>query len=421
MSFTTHERLPWASLIENAVVCGGLLARPFKSGPPEPHSPNHYNSLQIVDLFAQNHAVPSSTLHLPCDFRKFTMDRGQDLLVLVRFQGASLKIVLCNLSSGELRLDIAHPIIEFQSSIFGPWASAEILGPSLAVKGRALSIVDWKAERLIVDTHHRSLHGPLAVKLISESHYVLYSCHRDGQNNIPYIQIFEVNNPNLPLVTYLLPSLCLGMGGIEIHSALSSTESPSTLRDDQIPNPAHPQILVISFPMSKGCANHIHLVVLREFFIKAVENLLSGNQIGHVIEWNSWGPQNTRTFWGSFSPRRSLHIHGFKVALVHEILDFNPLEIAKDLALRDPAKKDTLFQKIDKNSRGAKSFDPHRLGDIVTEPSMIEGGRAQFFAEDVITGLPYRRIRSPYPTHDDLFVNENLLLGIDVRAIFILS
>lgn len=108
MSFTTHERLPWASLIENAVVCGGLLARPFKSGPPEPHSPNHYNSLQIVDLFAQNHEVPSSTLHLPCDFRKFTMDRGQDLLVLVRFQG----YVYFSLSLSFVHISINQSITE---------------------------------------------------------------------------------------------------------------------------------------------------------------------------------------------------------------------------------------------------------------------------------------------------------------------
>ncbi|KZT36721.1 hypothetical protein SISSUDRAFT_1034618 [Sistotremastrum suecicum HHB10207 ss-3] len=433
MEYETHERLPLVGTLSNSALCRGVFARALPSAATLLHSwyLRRYDRLDIVNLFSETRLVPSWGLRSPFPFREFTMDPGQDLVVFVRLHLTNFQIALCAMTLGAFHPEAPVPTFDFVSQHQVPIVHIQILGSLLAVMDSSsnrltfgqstvetLSIINWKTGKFIFKRYWPAM-DRISFRLISESHFLLLSCPLDHTSfkRIPSIQIFSISNAQHPIRTYLLPvpSANYIIRTVGIHSALTSTYSP----DSKFPQaslpfmlPGHPQILVFSLSLQArhhpfDPPKHFTFVCLRDFFIKSIQNAPSTD----IVEWDTWGPRNTRFFGQGLPLHQRRNMHGYRLALPHMIMDFNSVDMARDLAHH--ARKLDKYRDTDSEEDDAEESDDSEgscdYSAIVDQYSVILGGLNHEFDQNIVSGLPYRLIEVPGGNHSLVLADDNLI------------
>ncbi|TFK52491.1 hypothetical protein OE88DRAFT_1408077 [Heliocybe sulcata] len=147
-------------------------------------------------------------------------------------------------------------------------------------------------------------------------------------------------------------------------------------------------------------------------------------RIPTTIQWETWGASCTRWF-GHLAPLHQLRMYGYRVVLPNRILDFNPLDIAIDLAIDEA----TWSAQSSAPGLGRGRPNSTRSGDasenIVTESSVIP--QMNLFYQNISTRLLYREtvlerslpFADLYPNHGivGLEVSKTIYLGtFDLNA-----
>ena len=185
-------------------------------------------------------------------------------------------------------------------------------------------------------------------------------------------------------------------GALGTNSPFRPSRSPSILAVKRVySHPIHP----------RNPITYVFIVPARVFQDEIARYktrwLESGEKSGYgprVLPWDAWGPVMTRCIDISsdilVSPRASITCHGPRL-LVHDeretaILDFNTCDIARDLhrwRQGSGANVNNHVEDADEVDGGAIQIEPYP-GTLVLRPTEVRRG---FFAQDVVTCLPYRR------------------------------
>ncbi|PSR73878.1 hypothetical protein PHLCEN_2v10298 [Hermanssonia centrifuga] len=145
--------------------------------------------------------------------------------------------------------------------------------------------------------------------------------------------------------------------------------------------------------------------------IPHITHLDPDERLGPIdFPWNTWGPTSTRYFKVADNDHytfNQLHFpsNGTHVLLGNLLLDFNQLDIARDIShvlSRQTTGHGTIFKRSPlvnntsfKQGKAKNIRVPEYPGRIVRCPTVIP--RGWMFKEEVITALPYRETSIPTP------------------------
>ena len=131
------------------------------------------------------------------------------------------------------------------------------------------------------------------------------------------------------------------------------------------------------------------------------------------IPWERWGPSRTRCFEGSFS---SWNIYGWRVVstdyAVDRIIDFNPLDIARDIcrATGSIKGKDRTLKRPDSVEDNSNIIGTEGLPGLILHDTTVP--ESAIFKDQVHTMLPYRE--SLLPRIVDVGFADRMILGEDL-------
>ena len=140
-----------------------------------------------------------------------------------------------------------------------------------------------------------------------------------------------------------------------------------------------------------------------------------GSRAETALEWEKWGPVNTRILehdsltWGSLVGERRATV-GQVLPTRITMRDYNPFRVRRALEMLA--------------SRGAEPGQEVKLEcgsavKVVKEMSSYRGG--EWFCDDIETSLPYVETITPYPRCEGIFMDEDNLLAevrTEVRRFF---
>lgn len=103
-----------------------------------------------------------------------------------------------------------------------------------------------------------------------------------------------------------------------------------------------------------------------------------------TIDWDLWGPGSSRQF--TAPPSEALSGQGSRVIMASDLLDFNQLDIARDLEkLKNSRRRLSVISGFMREDVAVPPFP----GRIVLRPTVLSG-RDSCYSDKVITTLPYR-------------------------------
>jgi len=239
-----------------------------------------------------------------------------------------------------------------------------IVKPNPADKNVLNFVFNWKTGETVLKKW-TSERLASSFNLISTSHYLNIVTSSEDEVRSHAIQVRTLESDAL-LATYWLPSLAstqklvIVFGRVDSISTQSS-DSTAPHRSPFISLP-HPRLILFHFIINDYTKiTHLHLVALVKTFLRPPKHLKQFAD--NIIPWAAWGPTNTRCF---FDCHMGVSTHMYRIYTEDQILDFNPVDIARD------------------KCRG----NVRTIRDTTTVISKSEG----LLVEDVISGLPFRAV-----------------------------
>ncbi|KDQ62684.1 hypothetical protein JAAARDRAFT_189976 [Jaapia argillacea MUCL 33604] len=436
---------------------GGVFVGAYLRGPLVQEA---FNCLDVVNIRSITPEVPSWSLHLHDLMGGFDFDPAQDLLIGIERlpdspppthitfhilsllhgtphpRAAGIQPIRQPLDSSlqELGTSICH------LTIFGELVACSVTRSTATLRGVTLMLFHWPsghAHTELLRGYATSVIGGLA--FLSDRYLLISKCICP-HDPCGYLDIYVLDSDacgkviptllttftlpeSLNRFTFAIPNLYPGL------PCNRSTVYPSESRP--LPFDIAPSPTLICCEMSLLTSNDLgdpdHLTTGYVFII-SVPKLLQQvpstfkNELEdpQTILWDVWGPPCTRAFkMPRAFVRLSDSIFGHRLVLPNRIMDFNQLDIARDLLrhqvrspsptlLREPPHSPPQEPSSDDSQN--MSFDP--TTNIVIEPAVIPAG--DIYVNDVTTALPYREVVFDIPLPFPQILASSDLVGLEV-------
>ncbi|KZT19498.1 hypothetical protein NEOLEDRAFT_1151896 [Neolentinus lepideus HHB14362 ss-1] len=407
-----------------------LLVMRRKGQLQEPHA---FNALDVMLLEAVDRSFPSWTLDLNSPYTGLAFDPAQDLLILRdegedTLESSNTHIVYTRYQALSLRNGTLHPRAQCKDiRITQPVYLAMIL------------LGDFVASPIILDL--RSLDSVVLVNWITGSTRLVrpasglgrrvrtaHLCFLSGSQLLtiddrkPALDLYGCNSGSWESAEHLAT---LDLPSYHNHAISAALLTSSINRDLASVYPSQSRSSATFYPIPSRAA----LVCLQLRFLPHAYNQdqesknytviicvsamldmigrvrdATDSRIPAIIQWSTWGPSCTRWF-GHLAPLQRIRMHGFRIAFPNRILDFNPIDIARDLLL-DGLMPSEQSERGEENLEVADCFRVRE--NIVTESAIIPGGN--LFHENISTALRYREtvLDSTLP-FVDLYSNQGMI------------
>jgi len=340
---------------------------------------NEYE-LTAVKMRNGNVIYPARTISLQPKQVVAGIDPGQDLLVLTSvpttIAEGHMLLQFIHLTTGssphpraavpEVTIPATRMSIK-EIQIVENICSVAYWAPGPENRTNIYEIIDWTTGRCILKVFVPAQLSA-TFRLISPARYVVATRQhpKEGLGGCA-LQVRMIEGDQL-IATYNLPAFApqLVLGVTLCRSEMTSKIESDTTFPFQAPftSPPYPKLLLFHFmlvggPDSTPGAYAFHMVVLSTCFFPTPEQLKPWPN--NTIPWSVWGEHNSRIFLKTeFGP--SVHMH--RICTSDSVMDFNPIDIARDLCLGNEE-------------------------DIWNQATIIPKVRG-LFKEDVTTRLPFR-------------------------------
>jgi hypothetical protein len=235
---------------------------------------------------------------------------------------------------------------------------------------------------------------------LSTKRFATLTYHFNSNPQMFLLDVFELDLsytdgdvPRKPshLATYQFPRMCFERFPLVVVTSSFPSSSPPFFDDDlckpSVAAPSSGLICIKIIPRELALPTICCQVYILPTPLLTVGPDYDGTPSVHA--WSSWGPPITR--WikhGVGYPSLGLKPYAYRVGTPGRILDFNPLDIARDLCRQKNTPTRSLPSLLSGRVQNVPHDDEQPPSRIVTQPTIIFSDER--FREDVISSLPYR-------------------------------
>lgn len=392
---------------------GGTFAKSMSTTNAESWAgPRHLNVTWLPTRDTPAHSIIRNDLGIPT--RDFAIDPSQDLIALVEMDHGPmtlLKIHIRTISTNKQHPQAAKPCliapVPFTIGTCFIQIVQDVVGMFFWLHEPSLLVWNWRtAEVLVLCTAIDLPRGTWDFAFLSNRAYLVTSIGGNGSLELYTFgpDCFPVASPR-HAVTLRLPEIKQGRAVINIstHSAPflggDATENvPFTAsQDDRI------HVMTITYGERH---QRFHLFVKNSFLLSLITDKK------RTLEWDEWGPENTRFFEHSTQFQWLRYVHGQRVVLPPApprpdtermmcVLDFNvhPKRVRDPSAASPAAPRDHVYGY-----------------QVSADPTKAEAGT--LFRRDVYTKLPYAvSHRNGIGFYTGFMIDDQRIIGMKESAL----
>ncbi|KAI0942150.1 hypothetical protein AcW1_009543 [Taiwanofungus camphoratus] len=403
-------------------------------GPPE-HvlRTSIFNRLDVIHLPTCEEATPTWTLQFDKDFSSFVLDPAQDLLVLWEsspiVRGVGIQLYVLSLRHGTPVW--AHPLLiplesDIRDSKFISTHKVLIAGEFLVMCtiGRnnlllEMNVVRWSTGAVQARFSRKLDRGTFyqGFCMLSTNYFAIgiFSHPSSASAKIEVYSFDDTINPDVQahpkpiahVATYHLPQM--HPNAYVLRFALETSPAPGLYTPEAHHSPflfsPSSALLAITLFCMQGEVRTANdtircLIATRVSALLAMIVGYSHDTLGPAIfPWDSWGPASTRWFRLGPDIYKSRPLHGSRILVGNDLVDFSSLDIARDLCLRgmdgsrravDDSREIAIGHTGSENGEASnhRGTPSSIISMIVTEPTIIAGGN--IFLKDVASKLIFR-------------------------------